>query len=114
LFCFLICFFPPTNTFKIVDLISCDLHEREILYGKLRSQGNPIQEQPQASKQQGTLHYEIHMRILLLLLPSNHIMILWKEFCPIILTTTKWHQGVTYMIILHFRRMPIMHKYMLV
>jgi hypothetical protein len=53
--------------------------ERDPFMVKLRSWGNLIQEQPK-SKQQGTLHYEIHMRILLL--TSNHIMTLWKEFIP--------------------------------
>jgi hypothetical protein len=84
--------FPPTQHFwncwssragaaGAADLmISSDLHEREreILYGKLRSLGKSHSETT-TSKQQGTLHYEIHMRILLLP-PSNHIMILWKEF----------------------------------
>jgi hypothetical protein len=79
---------------------------------KLRSWGNLIQEQPK-SKQQGTLHYEIHMRILLL--PSNHIMILWKEF-PHYTTHNNyiWHPRCQIHYHISLGHMPIMHKYMLV
>jgi len=113
-FCFLICFVPHNQHFWNCwsDLFWSPWERERSFYGKLRSWGNLIQEQPK-SKQQGTLHYEIHMRILLL--PSTHIMILWKEF-PHYTTHNNyiWHPRCQIHYHISLGHMPIMHKYMLV